>query len=169
MADGNVLRRWLLEPGERIAGIVYGTVVVMAVIAAASEGAESNTRKMAGLALTTSVVLWLAHVYAHALELSVESRGRLNWTGLRRVARHESSIIRAALLPTSALLLGAFNLISDGTAVWLALGIGVAVLGGQGWVYARVEGLGVLGTAASVAVTLLLGFLVVALEVVISH
>ena len=163
------LRGLFLGTGERIAGIVYGTIIVMSVIAAGSAGTQTNAAEIAALAIPTSIVLWIAHVYSHTLELSVESGRRLSWASLRALAHREASIVRAAVLPSAALLLGAFGLLADRTAVWLALGVGTAVLAGQALVYARLEGLGKLQTAASVGTNLLLGLTVVALEASLAH
>lgn len=164
-----LVRRLLLGTGERIAGIVYGTIIVMAVIAAASEGAHSDTARIAALALATNVVLWLAHVYSHALEVSVDNGRRLTWEELPELARREASVLRAAVPPTVALLLGAFGLISDRAAIWLALGLGTAALASQALVYARIERLGLLATSVSVALNLSLGLTVVALEAFLAH
>jgi hypothetical protein len=166
---GDFLRGLVLGTGERIAGLVYGTIIVMSVIAAGSAGTHSDAAEIAALAITTSVVLWLAHVYSHALELSVESGRRVTWTSLRALARREASVVRAAVLPAAALLLGAFGLLADRTAVWLALGLGTTVLAGQAFVYARLEGLGKLETSASVGFNLALGLTVVALEASLAH
>jgi hypothetical protein len=166
---GDFLRGLLLGTGERIAGIVYGTIIVMSVIAAGSAGTQANAAEIAALAIPTSIVLWLAHVYSHALELSVESGRRLTWANLRVLAHREASIVRAAVLPAAALLLGAFGLLADRTAVWLALGLGTAVLAGQAFVYARIERLGKLATLASVCANLVLGLTVVALEASLAH
>jgi hypothetical protein len=163
------LRGLFLGTGERIAGIIYGTIIVMSVIAAGSAGTHSDTDAIAALAFTTSVVLWLAHVYSHALEFSVESRRRVTLGQLRGLARREASVVRAAVLPTAALLLGAFGFLNERAAVWLALGLGTAVLAGQAFVYARIERLGKLETGASVGVNLLLGLTVVALEASLAH
>jgi hypothetical protein len=163
------LRGLFLGRGERIAGIVYGTIIVMSVIAAGSAGTQTNAAEIAALAIPTSIVLWIAHVYAHALELSVESGRRLTWTNLRTLARREASIIRAAVLPAAALLLGAFGLLAYRTAVWLALGLGTTTLAGEAFVYARLEGLGKLATGASVGMNLALGLTVVALEASLAH
>ena len=99
--------------GERIAGLVYGTIVVMSVIAASSEGLERDPARIAGLVVATNFVFWLAHVYAHSVELSVVRRERLTGRGLKEVAVHEASILTAAVLPTGALLLGVFGLIGE--------------------------------------------------------
>jgi hypothetical protein len=85
------------------------------------------------------------------------------------LAHREASIVRAAVLPAAALLLGAFGLLADRTAVWLALGLGTAVLAGQAFVYARIERLGKLATLASVCANLVLGLTVVALEASLAH
>ena len=58
--------------------------------------------------------------------------------------------MEAALPPLGALVLGVFGLISTRAAVWLAFGLGLAVLAVQGVVFARVERLGRFGTLAVV-------------------
>ena len=155
--------------GERISGLVYGTIVVMSVIAASSEGLEHDSARIAGLVVATNVVFWLAHVYAHAVELSVVTRERLTGRGLKEVAVHEASILTAAVLPTGALLLGVFGFIGDRRAIWLALAAGTAALAGQGLALARIEKLTPFGTATLVLANVLLGLAIVALEVFVSH
>jgi hypothetical protein len=155
--------------GERIAGLVYGTIIVMGVIAASSEGLQSDATRIAALVVGTSVVFWLAHVYAHGLELSVMKRERLTFRGVREVAVHQAPILSAAVLPTGALLLGAFDVIGDRGAVWLALAAGTIALAGQGLAYARIERLSTIGTATTVMTNLLLGLAIVLLEAFISH
>ena len=155
--------------GERIAGLVYGTIVVMSVIAASSQGLERDSARIAGLVVATNVVFWVAHVYAHAVELSVVTRERLTGRRLKEVAAHEASILTAAVLPTGALLLGVFDFIGDRRAIWLALAAGTAALAGQGLALARIEKLTPFGTAVLVLMNVLLGLAIVALEVLISH
>jgi hypothetical protein len=155
--------------GERIAGLVYGTIVVMGVIAASSEGLQSDTAHIAVLVVATTVVFWLAHVYAHALELSVRRGERLTGAGIKEVAAHQASILSAAVLPTGALLLGAFGIAGDRLAVWLALGAGTAALAAQGLAYARIERLSPFGTATLVIANLTLGLAIVGLKAFVSH
>jgi len=154
--------------GERIAGLVYGTIVVMSVIAASS-GLERDLARIAGLVVATNFVFWLAHVYAHSVELSVVRRERLTGRGLKEVAVHEASILTAAVLPTAALLLGVLGLIGERRAIWLALAVGTAALAAQALALARIEKLTLFGTAALVLMNVLLGLAIVALEVFISH
>jgi hypothetical protein len=117
----------------------------------------------------TSVVFWLAHVYAHALGGSVAREQHLTLAELRRVARHEAAIIEAALLPVGVLLLGAFGVISTTAAVWLALATGLAVLAAEGLLFARLERLGWLGTLAIVSVNLALGVALIGLKLLVTH
>ena len=141
----------------------------MSVIAASSQGLERDSARIAGLVVATNVVFWVAHVYAHAVELSVVTRKRLTGRGLTEVAAHEASILTAAVLPTGALLLGVFGFIGDRRAIWLALAAGTAALAAQGLTLARIEKLTPFGTAALVLANVLLGLAIVALEVFISH
>jgi hypothetical protein len=55
------------------------------------------------------------------------------------------------------------------TAVWLALALGTAVLLAMGVVFARVEGLGRLGTALAVLANLALGSVLILLKVLVIH
>ena len=55
------------------------------------------------------------------------------------------------------------------TAVWVALGFGVATLGVQGARYARIEELGRTGTLAAIAVNLFLGLVMVGLKALLAH
>lgn len=155
--------------GERIAGLVYGTIIVMGVIAASASGTQGGAFEIASLVVATSIVLWLAHVYAHALEVSLTRGERLKTRTLREVAVHESSILGAAVLPTAALLLGGFDLITDRAAGWIALGAGTGVLAGQALAYARLERLTPPATIAIVAVNLALGLAIVGLKAAVSH
>ena len=108
-------------------------------------------------------------MYAHGLGRSVARDRRLTLAELRDVARHEWAIVEAALLPAIPLLLGAFGLVSTRLAVWLALGTGLAVLAAEGLLFARVERLGWLGTAAVVSANLALGVSLIALKLFVAH
>ena len=152
----------------RIAGNVYGTVLVMATLAAASAD-EAHPWSLAVLVTSVVGAVWTAHLYAHALSESIEQRRRVALVDVRRIAHRELGILLAAILPVAALLLGALGLLGERTAIWAAFGIGLAVLVVQGIRYARVEGLGAAGTLAAIAANLALGLAVVGLKVVLFH
>jgi hypothetical protein len=125
--------------------------------------------KIVLLLAVTAAVFWLAHVYSHSLAIVVAQDRHLSFAELRRIGRHESSILEAALPPLAALLLGAFGLISTKAAVWIAYGLGLAVLLFSGLVFARVERLGWLATLVVVALNVALGVALVGLKLVVTH
>ncbi len=130
---------WALGVGHGIAGSVYGTIVVMAVIAGADRGSETHVGRLALFVGVTAGVLYLAHVYAHALGESVIRGAPVTRAHVTAVATRESSIILAATPPVVALLLGAIGVIRPVASIWLALGLGVGMLAAQGLRYARLE------------------------------
>lgn len=155
--------------GERLSGFIYGTIVALAVIVGGDRAYPDDAGRIAAMVAVTSIVLWLAHVYAHAVEHSVAHDEHLSVAELRGIARREASVVEAAVPPLVALLLGALGVISTNAAVWAAFGLGLAVLGVQGIVFARIERLGPLGTAAVVAGNVALGGALVGLKLVLSH
>jgi hypothetical protein len=151
-----------------LASNVYGTIVVMATLAAAS-GSEIGHSRIAAIVAGTAVVFWLAHVYAHGLSESLELGQRLSRSELAALARRELGIVYAAILPIGALLLGTAGILRETTSVWLALSMGIATLVVWGARYARLEGLAAGGTAAVIASNVALGLLVIALKAFVVH
>ena len=148
---------------------MYGTIVVLGVLAAGSDSASITAWELDVLMLATVLVLWVAHVYAHALAASLASGLRLDAAALGSLARRELSIVLAAVGPALALLLGVFGVVSDATAAWLAVGVGSLTLAIMGFRYARITSLGVLGTIAVVGANLSLALLIAALKVAVEH
>lgn len=155
--------------GERLSGFVYGTIVALGVLVAGARAYPHAAGHIAVLVAVTSVVFWLAHVYAHALGGSVAHDEHLTLAELRRVARHEAAIVEAAVPLVAVLLLGAIGLVSTAVAVWLAFAVGLAVLAAEGVLVARVERLGLLGTLGIVGANLALGVVLVGLKLVVTH
>jgi hypothetical protein len=153
--------------GETIAGTVYGTIVVMAALVAGAASAQGRMWHLAAIVATTSAVLWLAHVYAHALAESVSSEEPMRADRLVDVSRREATIVLAALAPCTAVVLGALDVLKDATAIWLAVWLCVGTLAVQGYRYARIERLGVPATLAVVGTNLALGLLIVTLKVAV--
>jgi hypothetical protein len=162
------LSRVVFGSRETIAGTVYGTIVVMGAIAA---GATTDPRpgKLAGAVAATVIVLWIAHVYSHALAETVRLGRRLDWAELASVARRELAIVLAGVAPVTALVLGELGVLRETTAGWLAMGFGLATLLIQGIRYAGVEHLSRLGTAVTVGINLGLGLLIVGLKAGLGH
>jgi hypothetical protein len=163
------LSRVVFGSRESIAGTVYGTIVVMGAIAAGAGGTDPRPGKLAGAVAATVVVLWIAHVYSHALAETVRLGRRLDWAELASVGHRELAIVLAGVAPVTALVLGELGVLRATTAGWLAMGFGLATLTLQGVRYARVERLSGLGTAVSVGTNLALGLLIVVLKAGLSH
>jgi hypothetical protein len=167
-AAGRVAEHVFVGVGPEIAGTVYGTIVAMATLTAAYAN-EKEPWKLAAIVASASFVLWLAHIYAHGLSASIDRRRRLHKPELAGILRHELGILLAAVAPTTVLVLGAWGLLHETAAVWLALAVGLVILGAEGVRFARLEQLGTFGTIAAVGVNLALGSLVVALKVELAH
>ena len=162
------IARLVFGVGGGIASTVYGTVVVMATVTAAY-ATETNPWKLAVLVVSTVLVLWIAHLYAHGLSESIAHNRRISREDLTAIAHRELGILLAAAAPVAALLLGAVGLLGRSASVWLALGLGLATLAVEGVRYARLEHLGRAATLGAIGGNLALGLLVVALKVGLQH
>jgi hypothetical protein len=163
------VKRLLFGSVGGIAGTIYGTILVMATVAAGSHGEDADAWRLAVIVGVTVLVFSVAHVYAHAVAESLERRRRLERAELMSLVRRELAIPAAAVAPIAALVLAALGLLAEETAVWLALGIGVATLCVEGARYATVEQFGRAGTIAAIALNLFLGLVIVGLKAVVAH
>jgi hypothetical protein len=159
----------LVGVDDRIASTVFGTITAMATVAAYGRAFPDSPWTVEELVVSTAVVLWLAHLYTHALAESISESRPLRAAALRIVAGRELGILLAAVPPSFALLLGAAGVLDETASIWLALALGLATLALEGVRYARIEGLGALGTLTAVAANLGLGLLVVLLKAEILH
>ena len=155
--------------GERLGGFVYGTIVVLSVVIAGGKAFPHGAGHVAILVAVTTVVFWLAHVYSHAIAHSVGHDVHLSLAELKVIGRKEAAIIEAGVPSIAALVLGGLGVISHTAAIWLAIGLGLAVLGAQGLVFARVERLSWFGTLVVVATNLGLGVVLIGLKLAVSH
>lgn len=158
-----------LAVGERLAGFVYGTILTLSVVVAGARAFPHDPAHVAELVVVTSLVFWLAHVYAHWLGESVSHGRHLSFAELKRVTSREWSLVQAAVPPVVALLLGAAGLLSERAAVWLAFGLGLCVLFIEGIVFVRVERLRLIPGVLVVLANLGFGVLLVALKLVLGH
>jgi hypothetical protein len=158
----------LLGARRGIAATVYGTVLVMATLTAAY-ASEHDPWRLAVIVATTAFVLWIAHLYSHALSESITDERRLTREDLTRIGRRELGILLAAAAPCAALVIGALGILKETTAVWLAMAIGIATLAAAGLRYARLERLGTIGLIGVIVGNVALGSLVVLLKVLVAH
>jgi hypothetical protein len=163
------LNRLIFGDRETVAGTVYGTIIVMSVLAAGARSYEQHLWRLLVLVGGSVVVLWLAHVYAHGLGESLQIGHRLTVGELSLIARREYAVVGAAILPLAAVGLGAAGVLADRTAVQLALWLGVATLTAQAIRYAHLERLSWGATFVTVTLNLAIGLAIIALEVLIAH
>jgi hypothetical protein len=163
------LRRYLLGERRTIAGTVYGTIVVMSVLAAGARTYQHHLWRLASIAAISALVLWIAHVYSHALGESVAADRRLDIKEVREIARREYSIVLSAVLPVAAIVLGAAGVLHASTAVRWAFAVGILALVVQGIRYARLEDLSTVATVVSVSLNLALGLAIIAVEAFVTH
>lgn len=154
---------------ETISGAVYGTIVILAVIAAEARGYEGHMWQLGGVAFMTAVVLWLAHVYAHGLGESVREGRRLTAAELTVIARREQAIVLSSVPPVCAIIAGSSGLIDEHSAYRLATALGILALTFQGIRYAKLERLSSAGTMLSIALNLTFSLLIVLAEVWVAH
>jgi hypothetical protein len=159
---------WSIVLGRResIGGTVYGTIIVMATIAAGAHTGTSSSA-LATVVGVSVIVLWIAHVYSNGLAESLQRGRRLDAAEILEIARHELAMPLAAVAPVASLVLAALGVVSDVTGVRLALGFGVVTLAFQGLRYAALEDLRPLGAVFSVGLNVLLGLTIVVLEAAI--
>lgn len=169
MSTPGSTRRQRDRSPQRIAGTVYGTIVVMGALAAGAHGGTVRSRELAGIVAGTAIVLWIAHVYSHSLAETISRGRRLDRAELTSVARREIGMLLAAVAPVGALVLGALGILQDSTAAWLAMGFGLAALVAAGVMYATVERLGLVASALTIAVNLGLGLVIVGLKAGLGH
>jgi hypothetical protein len=154
---------------DTIASTVFGTITAMATVAVYGRAFPDSPWTVEELLVSTAVVLWLAHLYTHALSESISETKPLRFARLRTLARRELGILLAAVPPSIALLLGALGLFDETVSIWLALALGLGILALEGARYARIEHLRATGTLVAIAANVGLGVLVVVLKVEILH
>jgi hypothetical protein len=163
------LRTLLLGTPGSISGTVYGTIVVLAALTAGAKPGEHDLWHLALVVAVTVLVFWGAHVYSDGLGESLNLGRRLTFAEFTHIAKRERAIVLAAVLPVAFIVLGALDVLEDRSAVWLAFGVGVATLVGEGVQYARLERMGAGAMIVAVAFNVALGLIFAALKVFVTH
>jgi membrane protein YqaA with SNARE-associated domain len=165
-AEGEPTPADLESTTVNVARVVYGTVVVGALLAAEAPERETYAETMASV-LIALLVYWMAHSYAELTARRIAERGRLTAIALVDSMRHEAWIIFGASVPVLPLLIWwiAGGAITDAVsaAIWTSAGMIV--------VYELIAGIRAELTAKQMAVQIalgaMLGLLVIALKLVL--
>jgi len=123
---------------HHLAGAIYGTILATTVVAAAGTHPESLARTTL-LVLGTSVVFWLAHVYAVEVAARLVAGRPLERREVLGVARAEWPMLQSAWPVVAALLLGVVGVLEPERAVDVAMAVGIGALFLYGVVIGRQE------------------------------
>jgi hypothetical protein len=153
-----------------VASGIYGTILVTAVVAGASADPHVEAWKGALVVLVTTVVFWIAHIYANLLALHRNQRRRSNLSEAGEVGLQELPLVFAGILPILILLiLGAAGVTSRDTAFTVAVWSGAAVLFAGGIILARRDGHGVLVSLLSASILAGLGIVIIILKILVTE
>src|SRR5215211_908043 len=137
-------------------GVITGTVVSSAVIAAAV-GHLEETRLVIAI-LATAIIYWLAHLHARTLGDAVKHH-RHPMGSLREALAETWPILAASLVPAAILFVTQLFGANVGTAAWIAVIASTALLTVYSFLAGRRGGLGLGGSLLSAAVGAMLGLL----------
>jgi hypothetical protein len=151
------------ERAERLAGAIYGTIVVAGVLAATEYDEKPEALETGVYALSTVLVLWVAHAWAQTLGRSLVGGGRLRHA-LRRSLARDWPLVQSALVPLAAMALAALLGASDETAITIAFWVCVVSLGAWGAIVAQRQRASATRTVTVALGCALLGLLLVGLK-----
>ncbi len=95
---------WIV-PEANPAGVVYGIMLIGALMAAESGHHESHLDTILSALIATGAY-WLLHAYSHVLGRRLQNSEPLTGGGLWRALVHEWAIVRGAAIPLFVLLVG---------------------------------------------------------------
>jgi hypothetical protein len=111
-------------PEQNPSGVVYGIIVIGALLAAESGRHESYLDTIASAAIAAALY-WLAHAYADVLGHRLAEHERLTAPALARALAHDWAIMRGAALPLVVLAvawaIGATQQSAVTAALWSAI------------------------------------------------
>jgi hypothetical protein len=109
-----------IVPEENPTGVVYGIIVIGALLAAESGRHETYLDTIASAAIAAALY-WLAHAYAEVLGQRLVQHERLTAGSLGRALAHDWAIVRGAALPLAVLVIAWAAGAAQQTAVTAAL------------------------------------------------
>jgi hypothetical protein len=157
-----------LAPGENPARVVYGVVMIGALLAAES-GSHDSFAETVGSALIAVGIYWVAHAYSETLGRRLTTPGRLTVGALWRALRYEWAIVEGATVPLLVLVFAWVSGASQETAVTAALWSAVASV----IIFELVAGIRSEAAPAELALDVgvgaLMGLAILAVKVVLHH
>ena len=149
---------------ERLREAVYGTIVVLSVLAVLSERERSATAAAFSVA-GTSLVLFFAQVYAGSVAQRIRLGRAPGLASLRRLAVDSWPVAAVTGWPLALLGLAGLGVVKTSTAIMLAMWLAVAALAVWGWRAGQIGQGRMIGRLWSTALDLAVGLGIVALKV----
>ena len=155
-------------PGRRkrdYSSAVYGSVLAATVVV--SSGDLRAPGVLALLLIVSGVVFWFAHVYAATV---AGVHGGWQVGALRAGLRHEWPVAFAAVPPAiAAIVCGSLPNVSVTDGVWAALAVAITEQQLWGWAAIRRARLSGSALTKTILLNIVIGLIIVALKVAISH
>jgi hypothetical protein len=148
---------------ERFSHVLYGLIIITAVLVAERPHVESAADAL-GLLFGTALVLLLVHTYSAVMAVRLVAGHSLRAVGRRLVLRDNVPVSAAVVVPAVAFVLAAVEVVSLETAFRASIGFCVFALTVLGLFEARAGGVGWPRSMASAAVAGGIGLLVVLVE-----
>jgi hypothetical protein len=158
---------WVV-PGENPSGVVYGVIVIGALLAAES-GSHESYLDTVGSALVATGLYWFAHAYSSLLGSRLSSQERLTATGLWAALTHDWALVRGATVPLLALVAGWVAGAALQTSVTAALWTSVAWLIALELLAGLRSRAGAGELALEVGIGAAMGLAIVAVKVLLHH
>ena len=143
-------------------GIITGTVVSAAAIAATAGHLTEDTRLILGI-LGSVLIYWLAHVHARTLGDAVARQAHPR-SALRDALAETWPILAAALVPIGILAISEVAGATIRTAAWIAVIASTVLLTVYSYLAGRRGGLGLGGSLLSASVGAALGVLIIVMK-----
>jgi hypothetical protein len=113
--------------------MIYGTIIVSAVIIAAPD--DDPDLDLVLLTLATIAIVWVAHVFSEIVagEHAITAPPTPFPVVLLEALKHGSGLLLAAVFPVICLLIGSLGGFTQSAAYYASLGVGVLTMGVLGW------------------------------------
>lgn len=154
------------HPAADLSAAVYGTLLVTSLVAVQARS-DSSPEFVALTLLIGVAVFWLAEVWTGLVALRM--RGLITWADARSVARIESPMLTAAVLPAGIVALGMLEAVPVQVALDVALAACIAQLFLWGLAVGRRLERGWPVALVVAGVDCLLGCVIVGLKVLVLH
>lgn len=123
---------------QRTTAYVYGNLLVLAALVSVTDQ-DVGTARAFWIVLGTAISTFIAHVFAEAMGAQVRSTNRPTLVKSLALMRESLPVLTSGVLPAGILLLGYWEILDAGWALWIAEGIVLIRIAGTGVIVARLR------------------------------